>query len=745
MMAFFSSGFKRYFQKEDRSMWLTIGVIILIQVWFSVIRPIETTWYQPVSLFYLIISGSVLGLGTYIMIWMFFKDSFEGRHKLAWDTVILLTAGYLIYGLGTEYVGFVNKPQAVIEQEGRLIYALAGVMVLLAGLNKRINIARKIVRLNGVLVLVMMTYVVFSPPSMPVLPLFSKTLSVFVYSFTVITWAIAGLLFLRIGKTENKKMDLIIGQTLLMSAAMTGFRYFEVWHPLWFIFHVFGSMAYLSSSVVLTTLIRREPAFQIKRFFMMAMFTAMVPAVMICSYLAGYAALSFGKNLLSDHAVAFGAHMQDMYAVDPASVDAHEGHAMEMATEMDHSGSMTMLPLRSNYSTTTFNTLAEAIVSEEFQTSHVDAGLASTATFDFPIVDVCVDTEHGEIPVYKLISVVPMEASNTGPVTVVVQSFPDMAHQIANIRIITMVVILLAALSVFLLLTRIILIADARITSQEKQLKVAYEEVKRAEKVREDLTDMVVHDLRNPLSGIMSSLSLLKRVQAKHAHPTEQEKRLVVRANVAAENMRDMIADMLNISKMERGQLSLEITSMRVHNLLEERLLAFETTANQDGNVIHQVSDLQNRRLRVNADERLIKRVLDNLITNAIRYTPRGGIITLRAYQLDDMMCLEVSDTGVGIPANKASSIFEKFTQVSEDQGLRRRGLGLGLAFCKLAVEAHGGKIWVESELNRGTAFKFTLPLAKYKTPETGTLAIRDTYKAPQTRKVTLETGPLSL
>ena len=117
------------------------------------------------------------------------------------------------------------------------------------------------------------------------------------------------------------------------------------------------------------------------------------------------------------------------------------------------------------------------------------------------------------------------------------------------------------------------------------------------------------------------------------------------------------------------------------------------------------------QRVSVVVDERKIKQILLNLLSNAVKFTPEGGRIELRANQVDGIVEISVSDTGIGISREDQATIFEEFRQVGGDYAHKKEGTGLGLTLAKKFVELHGGKIWVESEVGKGSRFIFTLPL----------------------------------
>jgi signal transduction histidine kinase len=172
--------------------------------------------------------------------------------------------------------------------------------------------------------------------------------------------------------------------------------------------------------------------------------------------------------------------------------------------------------------------------------------------------------------------------------------------------------------------------------------------------------------------------------------------------------MLEMIQNLLDVAKMEEGKLELRKEEFDIAAVARERKQQFETLARNEHKTIS--ADIEKGLPKIKAEKNMIERVLNNLISNAIHHTSPEGSITISAKKLDNFVELRVSDNGVGIPAEYLEKIFEKFVQVERKKAQLRTGAGLGLTFCKMVVEAHGGKIRVESELNKGSSFIFTLP-----------------------------------
>jgi NtrC-family two-component system sensor histidine kinase KinB len=226
------------------------------------------------------------------------------------------------------------------------------------------------------------------------------------------------------------------------------------------------------------------------------------------------------------------------------------------------------------------------------------------------------------------------------------------------------------------------------------------------EKMRADLTHMVVHDLRNPLGSIMGSLQLIHTAFVEHDETLPITKLLSV-AMRSGQKLYLLIDSLLDLGRLEAGETELNKTSVNVDALVQEAVEQIQPFAlgrrqNLSMHVADEVSE-------VFADRDLILRVLTNLLDNAVKFTHRNGHITLSAERMEGGVLFTVADDGIGISPDHRLRIFERFARLENADGVK--GTGLGLAFCKLAVEAHRGRIWVESEVDEGSQFKFTLPL----------------------------------
>lgn len=238
-----------------------------------------------------------------------------------------------------------------------------------------------------------------------------------------------------------------------------------------------------------------------------------------------------------------------------------------------------------------------------------------------------------------------------------------------------------------------------------QRLRMTNQRLRESEHLRQSLTDMVVHDLRNPMTALMGVLDIL-RMDQDRLSPELQT--LLQDARHSGETLLRLVDELLDISKMEAGKLEPNLHAVEVEDLLTKEAKSVRVITEMEKQ--HLQIKVEKSVGMIQCDPDLISRVVANLLSNAIKHTPRDGVIQLRAQRTGDQITISVTDTGIGIPSEYHATIFDKFTQVKSQNPIRR-GTGLGLAFCKMAIEAHGGHIWVESEVGEGSTFSFTLPL----------------------------------
>ena len=251
---------------------------------------------------------------------------------------------------------------------------------------------------------------------------------------------------------------------------------------------------------------------------------------------------------------------------------------------------------------------------------------------------------------------------------------------------------------------------DARVSThlelqrQRRKLKENYEQMRRLEELRDNLVHMIVHDLRSPLTGISGFLDLALVLEKETL--TEDGLEYLQTAKRSTTAVIDMVSAVLDVSKMEAGEMKLHLAECDLVRIAADLMSGMQSL--KEGREM--VLDAPPAPVTVVADGDLILRVIQNLLGNALKFTPSDGRIRLSIEPDEDRICVTVRDNGPGIPAEYLEKIFEKFGQVEARASQRKFSTGLGLTFCKLAVEAHGGSIGVKSEVDKGSTFWFVLP-----------------------------------
>ena len=230
------------------------------------------------------------------------------------------------------------------------------------------------------------------------------------------------------------------------------------------------------------------------------------------------------------------------------------------------------------------------------------------------------------------------------------------------------------------------------------------------QRMRDDLTNTIVHDLRSPLSSILGSLYFIEELieEQDPASPIHEALTISIRG---ANKLMNLVNSLLDIARLSAGQALVELHPQRLEMILDAAVDYLLPLAGDSEITLSKIVEPDLPLVLIDEDK--INRVIVNLIDNALKFTPRGGRVTVSAERWlngDEgsyVRCI-VRDTGPGIPPEYRSRIFERFVQIANRHG-RRRGTGIGLNFCQLAIEAHGGRIWVDEAPGGGSEFSFTL------------------------------------
>ncbi len=237
----------------------------------------------------------------------------------------------------------------------------------------------------------------------------------------------------------------------------------------------------------------------------------------------------------------------------------------------------------------------------------------------------------------------------------------------------------------------------------------SYRKLRELEKVRDDLMKMIVHDLKTPLTSVLASLEMA--LDGDFGQVSEMQRRVLGDAESKAEDLLGLIGDLLEVARIEESAIELDLSPIAPGAFVAEIVHEWQVRLQQEEAKVF--VDVAEDAPVINADKGLLKRVFANLIQNALTHTRSGVEITILAHRdtTTGGILLTVADNGPGIPPEYHELIFRKFERAKQPEVPRVRSSGLGLAFCKLAVEVHGGRIWVRSKEGNGSQFHIALPV----------------------------------
>jgi signal transduction histidine kinase len=246
----------------------------------------------------------------------------------------------------------------------------------------------------------------------------------------------------------------------------------------------------------------------------------------------------------------------------------------------------------------------------------------------------------------------------------------------------------------------------ANLNRMSEELGRLYQQIEAASRHKSEFLANMSHELRTPLNAINGFSEVLLERMFGELNPKQEEYLQDILAS--GRHLLSLINDILDLSKVEAGRMELEPSAFDLPSTLEGCLTLVRERASR-----HDIAlelDVDASLGEIVADERKVRQVVLNLLSNAVKFTPEGGRIRLQGGREDGAVKISVSDTGIGIAPEEQAAVFEEFRQVGSDQARKSEGTGLGLALAKKFVELHGGRIWLVSEVDKGSTFTITLP-----------------------------------
>lgn len=247
---------------------------------------------------------------------------------------------------------------------------------------------------------------------------------------------------------------------------------------------------------------------------------------------------------------------------------------------------------------------------------------------------------------------------------------------------------------------------EKKVEERTRELTLALEEVRKISKRKTDFISSVSHELRTPLTSIKGYAAIL--IDEKLGQLPAPVKERLEKINRHSDELVRMVNDLLDIARIESGKATMKIEPQNLQNIIASAADLIQIQCKNKN--ISLTTDLRPGLPLALADRSQIDRVFINLLGNAVKFTPQDGKITIKAYKHDGLVRVDISDTGIGIPPEALPMVFDEFYRVDNPINEQVKGTGLGLSLVKHIVEAHKGKIWVESKVNKGSTFSFTLP-----------------------------------
>jgi signal transduction histidine kinase len=553
-----------------------------------------------------------------------------------------------------------------------------------------------------------------------ILPI-SPTLADLAFVVTLIIWLIAAIqLYTNYWRTRNFVDGLMAFEAGWYGIATVSMFRFALWQAGWWLYHALLLLGFLIATYALWRAYEQVRAFRLTRYY--AATSLIITAALALLAAQIYTNLVF-ENLrrqLESDTGSLSQHLsnllasslptittsQALHGLAPGSLPPTSLPGVDAVVLFDTSGMADFSAPRAVIATTV---LAPPDLGE------FRAAMSGQTTFELNEPGEAIPGYKPSGSVYVLQTYVPFwpagnpQAGAPIGVLMTVRELPELTQAVLASRASGLLLAAFSLGGLFLALLLIVNRADQLIRSRTRELEIAYADLRQAEGMRDDLTNMIVHDLRNPLTALTANLDLIGKTMNNPAYP-DAPPRFLAGARAAGQRMTGMIDDLLNVGKFEAGELRPVLAPVYLPTLLTDKIDSYRSQAVKERKTVSVNAPAELPTIM--ADSNLLGRVIDNLMSNAFKYTDPGGSIAVEAESQGSQVVVRVRDDGQGIPPEFVGKIFEKFVQVTQPDGAPlRKGTGLGLAFCRLAVEAHGGKIGVDSQPGRGSTFSFTLPL----------------------------------
>ncbi|HET7377776.1 MAG TPA: ATP-binding protein [Anaerolineae bacterium] len=696
------------------SLLLPLSVLLVLRA----VPQIDLNFNVPAAHFYIVTAISFSGIilaGLAISL-----SRVSGRAQILFVSLGLFSvAGLLfIHGLATPNALLVGQTPGS-GWAAKLSLTVVGIFLILSGIPWRSSINDLLIKrdrliiLTGWIVYGIFFFVVFLfPARLAVLNQSDPTIASITLFATIAIYVIALILYVIKLRAEHHRLDAFITIGLLIFGAAVAMQSGGLmWHISWWLYYFLIGLAVIIITIGLNDEYgHRRPASLLRNYLVFGLSASMVLSLIASElfYRINRDNLTHERQttavVLAQHLV-FELNADLPQTLSEAGLQSLAADPQALNLINNHLAGLNVPQLK------VYDTKGQIV----FSTANFTAGQAQADTAllsalkDQPVSQL----DDGTQPEF------PNDLRLTGQVLETYVPLKDSSRQIIGALEIYQAADDLAALAIqqrgqFLITVSILMLllfvafafivqhADRLIAARSLELSAAHSALQQSERTRQDITNVVINNVQRPMSTLARSIEQLQRSEL----PPEQIE-LASRVRSHARDVNNTVYNLLNISEMENGELHVQQSTFSIDELLHTNVQDSAEAAHEAE--VSLVTEARPGLPYVWADRELINRVINNLLGNAITHTPPGGQVVLNAdADPDGNIIVRVKDQGEGIALEDQAHIFEKFARIGGESS--SDGTGLGLAFCKLAVEQHQGRIWVESEPGHSSTFSFTLP-----------------------------------
>ncbi|MBI3240829.1 MAG: hypothetical protein HYZ49_00845 [Chloroflexi bacterium] len=695
----------------------------LVLAYFTLQPKADTFVSVPLFHFYIVTFTTFSAAVVALMLGLALGDEARPRHVLASAAFAAMGSIFFTHGLATPNA-LIDHFHPAVDWSAWLTLFVGGALFAIAALDAPTGPSKLPIRLVVYFtvagVLAYLAVAAFAPQwleqiTAQVEPWHRNS----IFAVSLGLWLLAAFHLWRLSRASRNRVDGVLAFVAFwLATATVSMHRFEAWRLGWWAYHIILLAGFLLTVIVLAIEYEQARQFRLVRYYLAASLILTALLALIASALFTQFSYNTLVGEIENSARNSAANLSSEVAEELPDILT----AADLRALSDRSGVRALfesraagLPIKSIL---VYD--VDGVASYASEAEWLGVNVEDRAAFSQALAGETVSrirppddppaTYHPSTAVYVLEAYAPVRpgaAPDGQPigVVIIVQEAPELGRAILNARFTGLVTAAITMSLLFAALLSVVGRADRIITARTEELSTAYTNLRRAEAMRDNLTDMIVHDLRSPLTAIAASIELLPRFLN-----TESRSRVIGSAQAANRRMTTLIDDLLAVSKIEVGELKPNRQNMLLQPLLRERLEAYGAQATHEEKTLTLTCSPG---LSGNIDAPLIGRVLDNLLGNAFKYTTRNGKIHVLASADNNngRVIISVRDDGEGIPDEYKPRIFDKYVQAPNNNGASlRKGTGLGLTFCRLVVESHGGQILVKDAPGGGSEFSFWLP-----------------------------------